>query len=106
MAKSMIPSNTDAAGIKPRLIPDAELLGRDDSGGPDYSPYTAQFGDGGYVQGEKPHLTWDDGGKEDPIDGDEIAQKQRLEVYDSMFKSDTAASRKDVPAKSKKLAKE
>lgn len=97
-------SGADAAYIKPKLIPDAELLGRDDSGGIDYQPYSAQWGDGEFKQGEKPHLSTGSG-KEDRIEGDEISQDQRDEVYFNNFK-DNKANRKDVPAKSKALAKE
>lgn len=105
MAKNMLPSNTDAAGIKPRLIPDFQLLGRDDSGGMDFQPYTAQFGDGGFCQGEKPHLSWDGSGKEDEVDGDTRSQKQRTEVYKSLYPSDSKVGA-EAPASSKKLAKE
>lgn len=63
-------TGNDAAYIKPKLIPDYELLGRDDSGGPDYQPYTAEFGDGGFVHGEKAHLSAR-GGKDNVDDGDE-----------------------------------
>lgn len=63
------PSGKDAAVMKPRLIPDYELMPRDDSGGPDFQPYTAVFGDGGFVQGgDKKHLSVS-GGKGDPLDG-------------------------------------
>lgn len=62
----------DAAYIKPKLIPNDELLARDDSGGPDYQPYTAAFGDGGHVTGEKPHLSAHGGGREEEAEGDEI----------------------------------
>lgn len=41
----------DAATIKPKFVPDNELLPRDDSLGPDMEPHTGQFGDGGYVFG-------------------------------------------------------
>lgn len=52
------PSGRDAAVMKPALIPDAELRARDNSGGRDYDPYAAEFGDGGYIiGGPKPHLT-------------------------------------------------
>jgi hypothetical protein len=56
-------SGRDAAYIKPKFIPNEELLGRDDSGGPDFDPYTAQFGDGGYVTGgAKSYLSASGGG--------------------------------------------
>lgn len=64
------PRGRDAAGIRPFLIPDYELLPRDDSGGPEYQPYTAEFGDGGYVTGEKKHLSAH-GGRNDRLEGDE-----------------------------------
>jgi len=63
-------SGEDAAYIKPKFVPNYELLARDDSGGPDYQPYTASFGDGGEVTGEKAHLSAH-GGASDPDDGDE-----------------------------------
>src|SRR5271165_2662025 len=56
-------SGSDAAYIKPKFIPNNELLPRDDSGGQDYTPYTAQFGDGGYVTGgDKSYLSAHGGG--------------------------------------------
>ena len=64
------PTGRDAAGMRPRLIPDFELLGRDDSGGPEWQPYTAEFGDGGYVTGPKAHLSVN-GGRDDELRGDE-----------------------------------
>ncbi len=60
----------DASYIKPKMIPDYELLGRDDSGGPDYQPYTQVFGDGGKVHGAKAHLSAS-GGSDDPKEGSE-----------------------------------
>lgn len=72
-------SGSDASYIKPRLIPDNELLGRDDSGGPEWDPYTAQFGDGGYVTGEKAHLS-PRGGRDDPELEDEESDESRTRV--------------------------
>jgi hypothetical protein len=66
----------DAAEIKPKFIPDYELLGRDDSGGPGFNPYTAQFGDGGRVTGAKAHLSAS-GGTEDKVRGDELDRSER-----------------------------
>jgi hypothetical protein len=61
----------DAAEMKPRLMPDYVLLGRDDSGGPEWQPRTAQFGDGGFVTGgAKAHLSVS-GGMVIPKDGTE-----------------------------------
>ena len=69
-------SGRDAAYIKPKFIPNEELLGRDDSGGPDFDPYTAQFGDGGYVTGEKAHLSAR-GGREAEEEEDEESSEPR-----------------------------
>ncbi len=45
-------SGRDAAYIKPKFVPSDALVGRDDSGGYDWSDnYTGQFGDGGKVTG-------------------------------------------------------
>jgi hypothetical protein len=67
----------DAATMKPRLIPDYQLLPRDDSGGGDYQPYTAQFGDGGFNSGgAKRHLSVS-GGDEDKLEGDEQESTNR-----------------------------
>lgn len=87
----------DAAEMKPRLIPDFELLGRDDSGGPEYQPYTAQFGDGGFVTGgDKKHLSVS-GGKTDEQEGTEqVSTAERR----NRFKGDGG------PAKSAKLSRE
>lgn len=74
-------NSTDAAGIKPKLIPDYELMARDDSGGPEYDPYTAEFGDGGFVQGAKAHLSAS-GGVDDPTEGSEQSDKARTARYD------------------------
>ncbi len=53
----------DAAEITPKLIPDDELLARDNSGGIDFgATYTAQWGDGGRVTGPKGHLSAGSGG--------------------------------------------
>lgn len=67
---------SDAATMKPRFIPDYELLGRDDSGGPDWQPRTAVFGDGGDVTGAKAHLSVS-GGKDDPKEGTEQSSTLR-----------------------------
>lgn len=101
----------DAAYIKPKLVPDYELLARDDSGGPDWEPYTAEFGDGGFVMGEKEHLSAK-GGKNDPVYGDEIDQKDTREedyraIRRSKGSSDKSESDRDeAPESSKKRAKE
>lgn len=68
----------DAAEIKPKFVPDYELQGRDDSGGPDFNPYTAQFDDGGHVTGgDKAHLSAT-GGKEAPKEGTEESDEGRV----------------------------
>lgn len=56
----------DAAEIKPKFVPTDHLLPRDNSGGPDYKPHTADFGDGGLVKGgAKPYLSASGGGKKE-----------------------------------------
>lgn len=53
----------DAAEISPKMIPDDELLPRDNSGGIDFENlYTAQWDDGGRVTGPKSHLSAEGGG--------------------------------------------
>lgn len=47
----------DAADIKPKFVPTDDLMARDNSGGPGFDPYTAEFGDGGRVTGAKAHLS-------------------------------------------------
>jgi len=86
----------DASYIKPKLVPDYELLPRDDSGGPDYQPYTAEFGDGGFVTGDKAHLSAT-GGTEDEDDGDEQESTEKARNKNVSPKS---------PASSKKYSKE
>jgi hypothetical protein len=63
----------DAADMKPKFIPNDELLPRDDSGGPGFEAYTAEFGDGGRVTGAKSHLSVTGGGS-DSMSGDEISK--------------------------------
>lgn len=66
-----------AAYVEPFLIPDYELLPRDDSGGPEWDPYTAEWGDGGYTTGgAKAHLS-PRGGREQPKLNDEESNKAR-----------------------------
>ncbi len=67
---------SDAAYIEPKFIPDYELQGRDDSGGPEFQQYTAAFGDGGYVTGAKAHLSAS-GGSDDPMNADEQSDDER-----------------------------
>ena len=94
--------NKDAAGITPKLVPDYELLPRDDSGGPEWDPYTQQFGDGGYVTGDKAHLSAS-GGSDDPMatEGDEQDEQTRRGPAKSI-----GAREGKTPASSKKYAKE
>lgn len=90
MAKNeRVYNSTDAAGIKPKLIPNAELMARDDSGGPEWDPHTAEFGDGGFVVGEdeKGHLSAK-GGKEHAIEGTELSDKNRTAGYDKIPRAD------------------
>jgi hypothetical protein len=76
------------------------LLPRDDSGGPEWDAYSQEFGDGGYVVGDKAHLSAS-GGKDDPIEDDSDEQ-------DEQHRRGTAKSvnAREVPASSKKKAKE
>jgi hypothetical protein len=79
MASKNSPSRgSDAAYITPKFIPDFELQGRDDSGGPEFQPYTAAFGDGGYVTGAKAHLSAS-GGSDDGTNNDEQSDNERAE---------------------------
>ena len=91
-------SGNDAAYIKPRLIPDYELLARDDSGGPEWDPYAMQFGDGGYVTGDKAHLSAR-GSEDDKMANDE---------EDQYYRAGSAKAVKEgnkTPASSKKYSK-
>lgn len=94
----------DAAGMEPKLIPDYELQGRDDSGGPDYDGYSASFGDGGFVQGEKAHLSVR-GGKDDPEESDEQSERSRAKVA-NRDTGEAPDADVDAPAKSKKMQRE
>ena len=69
-------SGRDASYVEPFLIPDYELLPRDDSGGPEFAPYTAEFGDGGYSTGPKAHLS-PRGYSEQPKERDEESNAAR-----------------------------
>lgn len=71
------PTGRDAAETRPHFIPDYELLARDDSGGPEFFPYTAEWGDGGYVTGPKAHLTPRGGPGGDRERKDEISRGER-----------------------------
>jgi hypothetical protein len=73
------PTGRDAADTRPFLIPDFELLPRDDSGGPEWTPYTQEWGDGGYVTGPKAHLSPGGGRGGDRMRGDEIDRGERGE---------------------------
>ena len=93
----------DAATMRPRFIPDYELLGRDDSGGPQWQPYTQQFGDGGYVTGQKAHLSVR-GGADDEMSGDE--QDSRVDTRNAGRGGRPGTSRDaGIPASSTKMAR-
>lgn len=96
-------AGSDAAYIKPKLIPDMELLPRDDSGGPDWDPYTAQFGDGDYKIGTKAHLSAS-GGSDDSEEGDEVSSEPRARAANkaSGDKNKSPA----VPSNSKRMGRE
>lgn len=97
----------DAAYIKPKLIPNAELMARDDSGGPDWDPHTAQFGDGGFVVGEdeKGHLSAKNGAQHE-IEGTELSDKNRTAGYDKLSAADKHRGRGGETARAKKEAME
>lgn len=96
----------DAATIRPKLVPDNDLLPRDDSGGLGYNPYTAQFGDGGYSPGlnEKKHLM-PRGGGEAPMAGDQEDDARYKGALKGMRGLDTGPG-SDIPESSKKYANE
>ena len=99
-------SGRDAAYIKPKFIPDYELLPRDDSGGPEWDPYTAEFGDGGYVTGDKAHLSAH-GGRDDPEDADEISSMPHNKAaHDPMRSGQTARNGRSAPRSSVRYSKE
>lgn len=52
----------DAADISPKFVPTDSLMGRDNSGGIDYTPRTAEWDDGGKVVGPKAYLSANGGG--------------------------------------------
>lgn len=81
MANDRVYMSKDAAGIAPKFVPNTNLMARDDSGGPDWDPYTQQFGDGGEIIGAKPHLSVS-GGTADEIEGTEISDSKRTAGYD------------------------
>lgn len=87
----------DAASMKPKFIPDAFLLGRDDSGGFNYQPYTGQWGDGGFTTGDKKHLSVS-GGTDPEIVGDE--QDSTVEARNA-----NKGPRDKAPASSKREAR-
>lgn len=92
---------SDAAYITPRLIPDFQLQGRDDSGGPEYQEYTASFGDGGFVMGDKAHLSAH-GGSDDAMNDDEIGDDLRAVPAEKALKQTNVDSPKP-PSKSIKM---
>jgi hypothetical protein len=94
----------DAAWMKPKLIPDYELEPRDDSGGPEFDSYTAEFGDGGYVTGDKAHLSVS-GGRDDDMREDEISEEPRARSADRAEGEKERGFGKS-PGRSKRLARE
>lgn len=69
-------TGNDAAYIKPKLIPDAELLPRDNSGGLDYEPRNGAWGSGGDPVGPKASLSADGKGASQT---NEMAERSRGE---------------------------
>lgn len=66
----------DAAEIKPKFVPTDALLPRDNSGGIDYTPHTAEWDDGGDVKGSKSYLSAGGGGGS--AGGDERPKEKRI----------------------------
>jgi hypothetical protein len=66
----------DAADISPKMIPDEQLLARDNSGGIDFTPYTMEWDDGGRVTGPKSYLSAGGAGK--GTGGDERKKEKRI----------------------------
>lgn len=83
MAKEGYMTGDDAAYIKPKFIPNTSLMARDDSGGPEWDPYTQEFGDGQLKIGSKPWLSAK-GGEAEPIEGSEVSDKYRTAGYDKI----------------------
>lgn len=73
----------DAAEIKPKFIPDMQLLPRDNSGGLDWEPRVEVWGDGGKPVGAKSYLSASggdeksEGGGERPREGLAIGRVDR-----------------------------
>lgn len=99
-------NSTDAAGIKPKFIPNAFLQPRDDSGGPEWDPHTAQFGDGGFVVGgdEKGHLATS--GKGHDVEGTQLSDRNRTAGYDRLPYADKHRGDASATARAKKEAME
>ena len=68
---------SDAAYIKPRLMPDDALLPRDDGGGPGFMNYTQQWADGGKVTGAKAHLSVSGGSDDEEEDHSGEIKRER-----------------------------
>lgn len=96
----------DAAYIKPRLIPDYQLMARDDSGGMEWDAYTQEFGDGGFVTGQKKHLSVS-GAEDDDLVQDEIDAGARWKSWDKKQGLPSQnADKEQASAKTRKLIKE
>jgi hypothetical protein len=67
----------DAADIKPKFVPTEALLPRDDSGGWNYQPRTAVWGDGGKPIGAKGYLSASGGDSGDSGMGSEVSRRER-----------------------------
>ena len=101
-------SGNDAAYIEPKLIPDYELLPRDDSGGPEFDPHSAQFGEGGYVTGEKSHLSARGVTSDDDLQNGEVSGAGRAAgaLKGGKLPDTNKLGNIKIPDSSKKLAKE
>lgn len=70
----------DAAEIKPKFIPDMQLLPRDNSGGLDWEPRVQVWGDGGKPMGQKSYLSASGGDVENMVDGGSERPREKTNV--------------------------
>lgn len=103
MPKEGYMTGDDAAYIKPKFVPNFQLMARDDSGGPEFDNYTAAFGDGEFKVGAKSHLSTS-GGTEDAMEGDYRSDKPRTSAYEAISKAPKAGN--NGPSSSKKAQME
>lgn len=97
-------AGNDAAYIEPKFVPNYQLLARDDSGGPDWDPYSATFGDGQEKRGDKAHLSANANDPDDKMGPDgERDQSNRVKGYRKIAGSDQASDMANAKAKSAQM---